>query len=244
MTSSDATTLVRDGRSPDVTPPSQSPPPVPSSARPTAGASSAPAEAARDTRDLLARFRQKHQREAVRVSSPLSRDRILDATEACLREQGYDGTTIRSIAGRLECAVGTIYRHFKDKRALLDAVTQRRFECVAERVEQRARIQETAALYLRTASEEPQQYRLMFWLASVGSREMPGLPEVIRRILRGWGEQLEDHGRAERFWAQLHGALMLGRNPRPDLIQADALPAAPTPEAPAETAEPEDMTLL
>lgn len=202
-------------------------------------------------RDLLARFQQK--RQAVRVPVPLSRDRILDATEACLREHGYDGTTIRRIAGRLECAVGTIYRHFTDKRALLDAVVQRRFEPVVASIEQGQRLQETAALYLRTASEEPQQYRLMFWLASVAGREMPGVPEVTQRIIHGWGEQLGDHSRAERFWAQLHGAMMLGHNPRPDLIHADGLPAA-APASPAQqsrqpqqrqgSARTEDMTLL
>ncbi len=81
-------------------------------------------------RDLLARMRQQTASAPVEAtpaaapapsssspSSPLSQDGILDATEACLQEHGYDGTTIRRIAGRLECAVGTIYRHFTDKRA-------------------------------------------------------------------------------------------------------------------------------
>lgn len=236
MTSSDATTLVRAPQRPA---PTES-----SSPSPQAGSPPAPAADAPDTRELLARFRQRRQPQPVRVSPPLSRDRILDATEACLRERGYDGTTIRSIAGRLECAVGTIYRHFKDKRTLLDAVTQRRFEPVAERVEQGAPLQESATLYMRTASAEPQQYRLMFWLASVGERTVPGVPGVVQRILGGWSEQLGDAARAERFWAQLHGTLMLGHNRRPELIPAEALPAADASVNGASRAADEDMTLL
>ncbi len=50
----------------------------------------------------------------------------------------------------------------------------------------------------------------MFWLAGVNDRNQPGVPEVIERRFRGWGEQLGDISRAGRFWAQLHGALMLG----------------------------------
>ena len=59
--------------------------------------------------------------EPVRVPAVLSRGQILDATETCLAELGYDGTTIRAIAKRLDCAVGTIYRYFRDKRSLLTA---------------------------------------------------------------------------------------------------------------------------
>ena len=183
--------------------------------------------------------------------TPLSQPRILDATEACLREFGYDGTTIRRIAGRLECAVGTIYRHFTDKRTLLDGVTQRRFEPVAELVEQGADVQETAALYLRTAAEEPQQYRLMFWLASVGDHDKPGVPAVVQRILHGWASQLGDASRAQRFWAQLHGSLMLGltADAAAQLNGSDlSVPSAGSANGEAgngaRTLSTEDMTLL
>ena len=182
-------------------------------------------------------------------AAPLSQPRILDATERCLRQRGYDGTTIRRIASELDCAVGTIYRHFKDKRALLNAVTQRRFAPIAEALEQGGDFQQSAADYLRTAGAEPQQYRLMFWLASVGNHESPGVPAVIQRIIAAWGEALGGERRAQRFWAELHGMLMLGLNPDPAQITAQAMPtaeAAPKERDPAaaSTDGGEDVTLL
>ncbi|MFW6059656.1 MAG: TetR/AcrR family transcriptional regulator [Phycisphaeraceae bacterium] len=246
MTSSDAPSLLNDRASE------------------TAGAAgSAQTRPPFSRRELLARMRREpHGRngdsaadpvgpagQSPPAPTPLSQPRILDATEACLREFGYDGTTIRRIAGRLECAVGTIYRHFTDKRTLLDGVTQRRFEPVAERVEQGEDIRETAALYLRTAATEPQQYRLMFWLASVGDPDKPGVPAVVQRILRGWADQLGDERQAQRFWAQIHGTLMLGLTPDPAQITAEDLPVPSAvgeqaASASSATGHAEDMTLL
>lgn len=139
----------------------------------------------------------------------LSRTQILHATAVCLAECGYDGTTIRRIAKQLNCAVGSIYRYFDDKRSLLDAVTQARFEPVAQVAEVSA--ERSAALYAHAAADEPQQYRLMFWLASVGDHhEAPGVPDVIQRIIAAWTVQMGNRRKAERFWAQLHGRIMLG----------------------------------
>ncbi len=139
----------------------------------------------------------------------LSRAQILHATAICLAEAGYDGTTIRRIARELGCAVGSIYRYFDDKRSLLDAVTQARFEPVAQVAEVSA--ERSAALYAHAAADEPQQYRLMFWLASAGDhQEAPGVPDVIQRIITAWETQMGDRRKAERFWSQLHGRIMLG----------------------------------
>ncbi len=158
----------------------------------------------------------------------LSRAQILHATAICLGELGYDGTTIRRIAKQLNCAVGSIYRYFDDKRSLLDAVTQARFEPVAQVAEVSA--ERSAALYAHAAADEPQQYRLMFWLASVGQPDgVPGVPAVVKRIIDTWAVQMGDRRKAERFWSHLHGRIMLG----------EVGPNAPaTPESPATPAPP------
>lgn len=141
----------------------------------------------------------------------LSREHILDATLACLLESGYDGTTIRRIAKHLGCAVGSIYRYFTDKRELLDAVTLRRFVPVAEAIEGGASLQNSFASYARTANEEPELYRLMFWLHSVGQTTTAKLPPVIDRIILAWANKLDDQRTAQRLWTLLHGGIMLGR---------------------------------
>ena len=141
----------------------------------------------------------------------LSRQQILDATLSCLLESGYDGTTIRRIAKHLGCAVGSIYRYFTDKRELLDAVTSRRFEPVAESIEAGASIQEGFGAYARTAVDQPELYRLMFWLHSVGNTTEAKLPPIIDRMITAWSAKLGDRRTAERLWALLHGGIMLGR---------------------------------
>lgn len=170
----------------------------------------------------------------------LSRPQILDATEACLLELGYDGTTIRRIAAHLNCAVGTIYRYFSDKRSLLDAVTQRRFEPVADLAEQGAPLSQTAELYCELATAEPQQYRLMYWLASADNRAAARTPAVITRLITAWSNQLGNLPAAQNHWAQLHGHLMLGITPNLTPTTATAIASEEHPF----TSTREDVTLL
>lgn len=149
-----------------------------------------------------------------KTPTSLDRTQILDATARVLREKGYDGTTIRTIAKQLDCAVGSIYRYFKDKRQLLDAVCQRRFDAVAEHAELGSPLSKTALMYARVASEQPEQYRLMFWLASIGKQQQSeALPAIVRRILACWTETLGDQTTARKTWAALHGAVNLGLSP-------------------------------
>ena len=103
-----------------------------------------------------------------RRTATLDCDRILDATAHCIDELGYDDTTIRKIAKHLGCAVGSIYRYFTDKRELLSGVTQRRFEPVLVFSTGGGPVDDAEVLYERAALEQPEQYRLMFWLSIVG----------------------------------------------------------------------------
>ena len=163
-------------------------------------------------------------------STPLDHARILEATAACLAENGYDDTTIREISRRLGCAVGSIYRYFSDKRELLSAVAQQRFEPVAEAAESGCPVADCQRMYLNAARAQPEQYRLMFWLSIVGpsrtatkkqqkqrdrGQHAPDLapaavvPPVIQRILRGWSAQLGGPLKAQAAWIHLHGLVML-----------------------------------
>ncbi|MEO0587932.1 MAG: TetR/AcrR family transcriptional regulator, partial [Planctomycetota bacterium] len=140
----------------------------------------------------------------------LDRDRVLDATLVCLQEFGYDGTTIRRIARELGCAVGSIYRYFRDKRELLVALAEREFAGVEAAVTRNEPLDATIALYRRTADDCGSLYRLMFWLA--GSEDSgPTLPRPVIRVLDGWTLALGDRDKAERVWAQLHGSIMLNK---------------------------------
>ena len=55
-------------------------------------------------------------------------ERVLDAAEALIAEQGIDHTTVAEIARRAESSVGAIYARFGDKEALLRSVFERFYE--------------------------------------------------------------------------------------------------------------------
>lgn len=157
----------------------------------------------------------------------LSRSHILDATAACFAVQGYDATTIRAIAARLGCAVGSIYRYFRDKRQLLLACTERVLDPVVKQIERDdADFEQAVRLYVEQASANEQAYRLMFWLAASGKKKGEGeltaeiaedaegaywvgdLPAAVGRIIEAWARRMGD-AEAKRRWAVLHGMLML-----------------------------------
>jgi AcrR family transcriptional regulator len=62
------------------------------------------------------------QRSAKRV------EQMLEACAALIDEHGYDGVTTTLIAERAGVAVGSLYQFFPDKRAVVQALTQRNLE--------------------------------------------------------------------------------------------------------------------
>ncbi|MFJ9059278.1 TetR/AcrR family transcriptional regulator [Streptomyces sp. NBC_00111] len=60
--------------------------------------------------------------------------RILDAGAALLDETGYEQLSTRAVADRAGVPIGSVYRFFPNKRALVDALAERNLEVFAERV--------------------------------------------------------------------------------------------------------------
>ncbi len=71
------------------------------------------------------------QRSAKRV------EKMLDACAELLDEIGYDALTTTLIAKRAEVAVGSLYQFFPDKRAVVQALTQRNLEQFMQSVQER-----------------------------------------------------------------------------------------------------------
>ena len=55
-----------------------------------------------------------------------TRQRLIDATTALVRQLGYANVTTRAIAAAADVAEGTLYRHFSDKRSLFMAAVMER----------------------------------------------------------------------------------------------------------------------
>jgi AcrR family transcriptional regulator len=163
-----------------------------------------------------------------RPPTQLDREQILDATATCLAQFGYDGTTIRRIVKQLGCANGSIYRYFKDKRSILSAVVQRRFEGVIEAAEAGNDVGLVADAYIGVALAEPEQYRLMFWLSSLGQpRAAESLPRTVRVLIEAWTKKMGDERSARAVWVQVHGAVLMGRRFGESVDHAALRPATP-----------------
>jgi len=108
-------------------------------------------------------------RRAPRGSGEQLRDEILDATTDLLLETGHaKEVSIRSVAQRVGVTPPSIYLHFTDKDALLDAVCARYFEKLDEEMQAAAADQSSAIdalraqglAYVRFAVKTPELYRI------------------------------------------------------------------------------------
>jgi AcrR family transcriptional regulator len=108
-------------------------------------------------------------RRAPRGSGEHLRDEILDATTDLLTETGHaKAVSIRSVAQRVGVTPPSIYLHFADKDALLDAVCARYFEALDQVMQQVVvdqpstidRLRAQGLAYIRFAMQNPELYRI------------------------------------------------------------------------------------
>jgi AcrR family transcriptional regulator len=87
---------------------------------------------------------------AQRADAQRNYRRILEVAESVVEEQGTDAS-LRDVARRAEVGLGTLYRHFPTRDALLETLLRQRFAGLAARAQQ-----------LRTV--EPSDEALTIWL--------------------------------------------------------------------------------
>jgi AcrR family transcriptional regulator len=94
---------------------------------------------------------------------------ILEAASRLFQEQGYEKTSIRNIAERIEYSPATIYLYYKDKDELFYGVHEKGFELLFEEMkplmniaDPLERLRKMGDTYVRFAFEHPDYYDLMF----------------------------------------------------------------------------------
>lgn len=167
-------------------------------------------------------------RRAPRGSGDLLRDEIIDATTDLLLDAGNSkAVSIRSVAQRVGVTSPSIYLHFADKDALLDAVCSRYFEKLDAEM-QRAAIGQSCPMavlraqgqaYVRFAVATPELYRI-----ATMSEGRPGsdvdatLASSAFKHLRGSVQTLMDEGiyppgdptaATLELWSAAHGVAAL-----------------------------------
>src|SRR5437763_8951276 len=96
------------------------------------------------------------------------RAETLSAARELIRDEGYQGLTIRKLAQRMECSPMALYSYFADKQALLTALALEGFEKVAKRFNSTAHRDPLTAVrrilldYIAYAEENPNEYRILF----------------------------------------------------------------------------------
>ena len=144
----------------------------------------------------------------MRADARRNRERILDGARAVFAERGRDAQ-MDDVARAAGVGVGTVYRHFPDKEALMAELIRRKFVLFAERaraaLEREGEPFDVFAELLRehlelTARDAASQYALMeapdrAWEQSVREREELNVlaGELIARAQRA-GTMREDFG--------------------------------------------------
>jgi AcrR family transcriptional regulator len=162
-----------------------------------------------------------------------TRERILDAARKMFVRQGYEATTMRAIADKIEYTPTAIYHHFRNKDALLTELASSDFRALAAAFQKIGRIedplerlQRVGEAYVEFALTHPMQYQFMFMTpkpdaVSKSMVTMHGDPtqdaytilhDVCADVIasgRLRADVTDAHELAQMLWSSTHGILAL-----------------------------------
>lgn len=157
------------------------------------------------------------------------RKHILDAAGQLFREEGYDKTTMRKIAKRIEYNPATIYSYFKNKEEIFFELQRRAFHLfydslrhVGEIEDPGKRLTSMGRAYLKFAIEHPDDYDLMFIMRQpmqalkehekwkLGEQNFELLHQTVKECIEAGKLPPEDSEvMATMIWAAVHGLASL-----------------------------------
>jgi AcrR family transcriptional regulator len=125
----------------------------------------------------------------------LTAERILNAAETLFAEQGYDGTSLRQIAGQTGIKEPGLYNYFPGKQALYEAVLYRALNPMAEALQ--AHLNQASALrdYTDLPSIMTDLLLAHPQIAALFQQAMQGDPESLgNQLVQNWLRQLFTQG--------------------------------------------------
>ena len=156
---------------------------------------------------------------------------LLEEAVRTIRDDGAPALTLRAVGARLGVSRTALYRHFADKSALLNAVSEEGFRGLGNALERAwaddgggiAGFEKMGSAYVRFALDNPSHYRVMFgvWssrahhdpsLRAAGTRAFQLLVDALAALQRDGVARREDPAVAvaRYVWAVVHGISMLG----------------------------------
>jgi AcrR family transcriptional regulator len=167
--------------------------------------------------------------------------RILEAAKSLFVEKGFEATSMRNIAERVEFSPTTLYLYYKDKNEIVYALHQEGFKLLAQQFKVVAnvdhpfeRMKAMSRIYLQFAEENSDFYELMFvrqgpiihvqkhnqdeW--EEGSRTYNVLYETILDCQKaGYFKGQKPHSLSLIIWSVLHGMATLHMHTRLDCVR-------------------------
>ena len=163
-----------------------------------------------------------------RTSDPLeARRAILDQASQLLAESGPEALTMRKLSQRIGASTIVLYRHFRDKQAILDELYLEGFERLRADLarvplsDPLPYVMDLGRAYRRCAIANPTYYQVMFTRCIAEFDPSPESREVSKQsflILAGAVQRCMDLGVAARgdaaqiahiLWGTLHGLISL-----------------------------------
>ena len=171
------------------------------------------------------------------------RHKILEAAHALFEAHGYENVTMRAVADAIEYSPTTIYHHFENKDALVEALCFADFEKLSAAMNHQPlpqdpvdRIRALGRAYSAFGIANPNHYRFMFMTAGdwkKNGRQSDAPPAQSYAFLRQAVVEAMDQGFfakgdvdlvAQILWSGIHGVVSLLITFKPE-----QLPAPPHP---------------
>ncbi|MEJ0055130.1 MAG: TetR/AcrR family transcriptional regulator [Bacteroidota bacterium] len=169
------------------------------------------------------------------------KETILRAAKELFLEKGYEATSMRNIAERIEYSAATIYLHFKDKNEVFYALHKEGFrmlvsafktlENVSDPFE---RLKAMGHVYVNFANENPDFYQLMFVMTQPlevlkldltlcwdeGDDAFRVLLETVNACQqKGYFKGFEPNGFSFMVWSTVHGLASLNTSGHLDHVR-------------------------
>jgi AcrR family transcriptional regulator len=169
------------------------------------------------------------------------KDLILKVAKEVFLEEGYEKTSIRKIADRIEYSPTTIYLYFKDKNDLLLELHRQSFHqffqvlsSVMDVADPMERLIATGKKYITYGIQNPEAYELKFLLKSPlealeckneiwadGERALHFVQAIVEECIRmGYFDpRLDAESMSILLWSQVHGLVTLSNRNRLDMYK-------------------------
>lgn len=156
---------------------------------------------------------------------------ILNAAKALYLEKGYEATSIRNIAEKIEYSPATVYLYYKDKDEIMHGLHREGFKMLQEYFQSLfgiadpfVRLKALGKAYIQFALDQPEMYKLIFLMEEPMAHvdkcldeewdEGQGAYESLYNTVKacqevGYFKEFETHGISFMIWSTMHGLCTL-----------------------------------